>query len=170
MTNLVSLRALAQREGVAHSLSTALTEMGRHSLAWRFARDESHITVALRRPFLGSGQWNWWQNGDSRPWALWLLVFGMYGLVGLVAFGTILLLPVERAVWPPAGASPRNEPNLRLAMAALILMVAIDNLLNGAMILPYLLIMGGLAAGSRNCTEALAAKIETDTNVASISH
>jgi hypothetical protein len=94
----------------------------------------------------------------------------MYGLVGLVAFGTILLLPVERAVWPPAGASPRNEPNLRLAMAALILMVAIDNLLNGAMILPYLLIMGGLAAGSRNCTEALAAKIETDTNVASISH
>jgi hypothetical protein len=31
-------------------------------------------------------------------------------------------------------------------MAALILMVAIDNLLNGAMILPYLLIMGGLAA------------------------
>jgi hypothetical protein len=31
-------------------------------------------------------------------------------------------------------------------MTALILMVAIDNLLNGAMILPYLLIMGGLAA------------------------
>ncbi len=146
MTNLVSLRALAQRTGVVHSLSGVLTSVGRHSLVWRLARDEGHIKVALERPLLGSGEWNWWRNGDSRPWSLWLLVFGMYGLVGLASFGLILLWPVERAMWPPARASAQNEPNLRLAMAALILMVAIDNLLNGAMILPYLLIMGGLAA------------------------
>jgi hypothetical protein len=146
MSNLVSLRALAQRNDMVHSLSNALTSIGRHSLVWRFARDESHIAVALQKPLLGSGQWNWWQNGDSRPWSLWLLVFGMYGLVGLIAFGSILLLPVIRAVWLPAGADARNEPNLRLAMAALILMVAVDDLLNGAMILPYLLIMGGLAS------------------------
>ncbi len=146
MTNLVSLRALEQRNGLAHSLSADLTSMGRHSLVWRFARDENHISVALQKPLLGSGQWNWWQNGDSRPWSLWLLVFGMYGLVGLIAFGTIMLLPVLRAVWPPAGGNAPLESSLRLAMAALILMVAIDNLLNGAMILPYLLIMGGLAA------------------------
>ena len=88
-----------------HSLSAALTSIGRHSLAWRFARDEGHIVVALQKPLLGSGQWNWWQAGDSRPWSLWLLVFGMYGLVGLIAFGTILLLPVLRAVWPPEGAN-----------------------------------------------------------------
>lgn len=150
MTNLVSLRGLAQRNEVVRSLSTALTSMGRHSLIWRLARDESHITVALQKPLLGSGQWNWWQNGDSRPWSLWLLVFGMYGLFGLIAFGSILFLPVIRAVWLPSGGNVRNEPSLRLAMAALILMVAVDNLLNGAMILPYLLIMGGLASASRN--------------------
>ena len=153
MTNLVSLRALEQRNGLAHSLSAALTSIGRHSLVWRFARDEGHIIVALQKPLLGSGQWNWWQNGDSRPWSLWLLVFGMYGLVGLIAFGTILLLPILRAVWPPAGGNAPNESSLRLALAALILMAAIDNLLNGAMILPYLLFMGGLAAiqECRNC-------------------
>ena len=149
MTNFVSLRTLVQRNEMAHSLSTALTSIGRQSLAWRFARDESHITVALQNPLLGSGKWNWWQNGDPRPWSLWLLVFGMYGLVGLIAFGTILFLPVIRAVWTPAGGNAPNEPNPRLAMAALILMVAIDNLLNGAMILPYLLIMGGLAGVPR---------------------
>jgi len=169
MTNLVSLRALAQRNEMVRSVSMALTSIGRDSLVWRFARDESHIPVALQKPLLGSGQWNWWQNGDSRPWSLWVLVFGMYGLVGLIAFGSILFLPVIRAVWLPAGANARNEPNLRVAMAALILMVAVDNLLNGAMILPYLLIMGGLAAGSRNCSAALEAKIATKTSVVSIS-
>jgi hypothetical protein len=145
MTNLVSLRALAHRAGPARALSTELTNMGRQSLAWRLARDEGDIVVALQKPLLGFGQWNWWQNGVSRPWSLWLLVFGMYGLVGLVAFGGILLLPVLRAAWPPAGGNVPNQSDLRLAMAALILMVAIDNLLNGAMVLPYLLIMGGLA-------------------------
>lgn len=144
MSNLVSLRALAERNPVAHSLSSDLNSMGRHSLAWRLARDENHINVALQKPLLGYGRWNWWQNGDSRPWSLWLLVFGMYGLVGLAALGAILLLPVLRAVWKPETSS--CDPTLQPAMAALILMVAIDNLLNGAMILSYLLIIGGLAA------------------------
>jgi hypothetical protein len=146
MTNLVSLRALAREDAAARSFSGVLTSIGRHSLVWRFARDESHIAAALHNPFLGSGQWNWWQNGDSRPWSLWLLIFGMYGLVGLVAFGGILFLPVVRAVWTTAETDTPDRPNLRMAMAALILMVAIDSLLNGALILPYLLIVGGLAA------------------------
>jgi hypothetical protein len=145
MTNLVSLRALAERNEFARSLSVALNDLGRHSLVWRLARDENHINVALQTPLLGSGQWNWWQNGDSRPWSLWLLVFGMYGLVGLIAFGAILLLPVFRAIWTPTKQYASGESNLRWAMAALILMVVIDNLVNGAMILPYLLITGGIA-------------------------
>jgi hypothetical protein len=74
----------------------------------------------------------------------------MYGLVGLIAFGAILLLPVIRAVWLPADGEGSDEPNIRSALAALILMLAIDNLLNGAMILPYLLIMGGLADVKRS--------------------
>ena len=75
-----------------------------------------------------------------------MLVFGMYGLTGLAAFATILLLPIVRALRPPADGAAAIQPDLRPALAALILMVVIDNLLNGAMILPYLLIMGGLAA------------------------
>jgi hypothetical protein len=153
MTNLVSLRTLAHQNGPVRALSTELTNMGRHSLAWRLSRDEGHIVVALQKPILGSGQWNWWQNGDPRPWSLWLLVFGMYGLVGLIAFGAILFLPALRAAWPPAERNASHEPDIRLAIAALILMVAIDNLLNSAMILPHLLVMGGLASGQscKNC-------------------
>jgi hypothetical protein len=146
MTTHLSLRSLAQQNRVVYSLSSALTNIGRHSLAWRLARDESDMTVAMQEPLLGSGQWNWWQNGDSRPWSLWLLVLGMYGLVGLVAFGLILFLPVLRAVWPPGVETHAHQSYLRHALAGLILMVAFDSLLNGAMILPYLLVMGGLIA------------------------
>jgi hypothetical protein len=149
MTGLVSLRALARGNGMIHTLAEGLTSIGRHSLVWRMARDESHIRLALQHPLLGWGQWNWWQNGDFRPWSLWLLVFGMYGVIGLIAFASILFLPVLRTAWPSARPSRTisdpDDSNLRLALAALILMVALDNLLNGSMILPYLLLMGGVA-------------------------
>jgi len=147
MTGLVPLRALANKNGLLHSIVDVLRHFGRQSLAWRLSRDESFIKVALHSPFLGSGHWNWWQNGNSRPWSLWLLVFGMYGIVGLLASESILLLPVIRVVWLSASNNPRGELNLRPALAALILMVAIDSLLNGAMILPYLLVMGALSSG-----------------------
>jgi hypothetical protein len=146
MTGLVSLRALARGSGIVHSLAEGLTSIGRHSLVWRLARDESHIRLALHHPLFGSGQWNWWQNGDFRPWSLWLLVLGMYGLVGLTAFASILFLPVMRTVWPSSSTIHPQDSNLRLALAGVILMIALDSLLNGALILPYLLLMGGLAA------------------------
>jgi type IV secretory pathway VirB3-like protein len=146
MTHLVSLRSLAQENRTAHSISAALTSMGRQSFGWRLAREESEMTAALRKPLLGYGQWNWWQGGDQRPWSLWLLALGMYGLVGLTAFGLILFLPVLRAVWSSASGRGSDDIRLRQALVGVILMLAFDNLLNGAMILPYLLLMGGLIA------------------------
>jgi hypothetical protein len=64
----------------------------------------------------------------------------------LIAFGSILFLPVIRSVWSPVDGNYRDDSDLRRTLVALILMVALDNLLNGAMILPYLLAMGGLAS------------------------
>jgi hypothetical protein len=146
MTGLVPLREMAQRSGPIHAIVASLSSVGRHSVAWRLSRDESFLKVALQHPLLGSGQWNWWQSGDSRPWSLWLLVFGMYGMVGLIAFGLILFLPVLCVVWPSARKKPSDGLDMSLASTALILMVAIDCLLNGAMILPYLLVIAGLAS------------------------
>lgn len=157
MSGLLPLRALAQQQGtLLHSVASVLARSGRESFAWRFAREESHIKIALQKPILGSGQWNWWMNGDSRPWSLWLLVFGMYGAVGVFALGAIFFLPVLQAAWSSSDNQVSNSSGLRLALAVLIIMVAIDSLLNGAFILPYLLVMGGLAtpvsrAGGTRC-------------------
>jgi hypothetical protein len=146
MTNLVSLRELAKSNGAVRSIAAELASIGRQSLGWRLARDESHIAIALQRPLLGFGRWDWWQSSGSRPWSLWLLIFGMYGLVGLIAFGSILFMPVFRATWSTLNNNDGDESNLRLALVALILMIAFDSLLNGSMILPYLVIMGGMTS------------------------
>jgi len=146
MSSRVNLRYLAKNNVVLRSISNGLGDVGRHSLVWRLARDEGHMAVALKTPILGTGQWNWWKNGEIRPWSLWLLIFGMYGIAGLGSFASILFLPVMRASWsPPPGIGPRTA-QLRLAIAGLILMVAFDDLLNSAMILPYLLAMGAMAS------------------------
>jgi hypothetical protein len=138
------LRSIAQRSGVVHSAFNVLQSNGRQSFAWRLAREQSVRTILRHQPIFGSGQWNWWQGGDQRPWGLWLLVLGMYGFAGFIALGSILYLPVARSMALFSKPLHSGESDLRRMFVALILMTALDDLLNGAMILPYLLIMGGL--------------------------
>jgi hypothetical protein len=107
-------------------------------------QDEKHVGAALEKPILGSGEWDWWKVSSSRPWSLWLLTFGMYGIVGLLALEGLQFIPVARIVWSPLVRSETDGPDLRRALAAVILMSALDNLLNGSMILPILLLIGGL--------------------------
>lgn len=149
ITNPVSLRRLAQQNSTVHSIATGLNQIGRSSLAWRLARDESDISIALQHPILGSGKWDWWQKLNSRPWDICLLVFGMYGLIGLIAFEALQLLPVIRTLLLPVNQRRPEVSYLQLALVGLILMTDLDNFFNGAMILPYLLIIGGLSMPSR---------------------
>jgi hypothetical protein len=150
MTNLVTLRTLAKSNDTVRSMATGLARIGRQSLSWRLGRDESEIATALQKPILGFGRWNWWQSSASRPWSLWLLIFGMYGLIGLIAFGGILFMPILQAPRHAASNDQADDSNLRLALFALILMIAFDSLLNGSMILPYLVIMGGMVSSDRS--------------------
>lgn len=148
MFNVVSLRSLAKENHTIHSVVVDLSRLGRQSFAWRLARDESDVSIALQSPVFGSGQWNWWQKGELRPWGLWILVLGMYGLTGLVAVGLLQLLPLIRIIWLASGERTETT-QLRLILAGIILMTAVDNLFNGAMILPYLLIIGALSSPAR---------------------
>jgi hypothetical protein len=146
LANVVSLQSLVKQNPIARSAAYALRKVGRGSFGWRLSQDEKHVTSALETPALGTGEWDWWQASASRPWGLWLLAFGMYGTVGLLALEGLQLLPVARVVWFPSGHGGKEGAALRSALAATILMSAIDNLLNGSMILPLLLVIGGLSA------------------------
>ncbi len=160
LANVVSLRWMVDHNRIAHDVASFLTRIGRHSLGWRLKEDEDHVRTALTRPFLGLGQWNWWHDGPARPWGLWLLAFGMYGGVGLLALETLQIAPVVGAVcgtvWlPPSRKAPPDsdrlnsgavvDSGLRPALGAVILLAAMDNLLNSGMILPLVLLIGGMS-------------------------
>jgi len=165
LTNRVSLRWLVDHEKPAHDVASFLAKIGRRSFGWRLEQDERHVKTALAKPFLGSGRWDWWEGGEERPWGLWLLAYGMYGGVGLVALEALQFEPVIRAVWFP---SARDDPedtdlrvtnlrvtDLRLTLAAVLIMAAIDNLLNCGMILPLVLVIGGMSAAASPTVPAL---------------
>ena len=120
--------------------------LGRKSLGWRLSRDEAQAAIATRKPLLGFGEWNWWESSGTRPWDLWLLVFGMYGTFGALAMAAVLAGPIVRAACsPPPGAGPELG-SLLAALAMLLFMSTLDSLLNGALILPYVLLAGGLSS------------------------
>jgi hypothetical protein len=148
LANTISLKSLVEHNRAAYASARFLKELKRGSFGWRLSQDEQHVTSALKEPLLGSGQWDWWRASSSRPWSLWLLAFGMYGIVGLLALECLQLLPVARVLWAPFAREGIEGLELRNALAAAILISALDNLLNGSMILPLLLVIGGLSAPS----------------------
>jgi hypothetical protein len=153
LANVVSWHDLVKENPAAHAVDSYLRSIGKGSLGWRLSEDERHIGTALDEPILGYGQWNWWHGGFQRPWSLWLLVFGMYGSVGLVSLEAVLLIPVLRAVWFPLAQSDIGYTNMRHTLSAAVLITAIDSLLNSAMILPLLLVIGGMTIWSTTDTE-----------------
>jgi hypothetical protein len=153
LANVVSLRNLVHHNRAAHSIAVFLKTIGRGSFGWRLGLDERHVSIALERPILGFGEWDWWRRGTLRPWGLWLLGFGMYGILGLIALEALQVIPVIRAIWFPLARSDIEYLNLRHALAAAILITAVDNLLNSAMIMPMLLIMGGMSTWASAASE-----------------
>jgi len=77
----------------------------------------------------------------------------MYGSVGLVSLEAVLLIPPLRAVWFPLTRSDIGYTNMRHTLSAAVLMSAIDSLLNGSIILPLLLVIGGLNSWSTSDTK-----------------
>ena len=145
LANIISLRSFVKHNAAANVGAQFLRNIGRGSFGWRLSQDEKYVGLALETPILGSGEWNWWEGGSSRPWSLWLLAFGMYGMVGLLALECLQLIPAIRVVFSPFPRPRADSFHLRYALAAVILMAATDNLLNGSMILPLLLLIGGVS-------------------------
>lgn len=164
LSNVVSIRALVQRNSTAHFAEEFLKRIGRGSFGWRLWQDESHVSIALKRPVLGYGEWDWWRRGELRPWGLWLLSFGMYGIIGLLALEALQVVPVIRAIWFPLARSDIEYLNLRHALSAAILMTTIDNLLNSSMILPLLLVIGGMSTWESAATE-VEVSVQTTSNI-----
>ena len=93
LANVLSLQTLVKQNAFARSAAYSLKRIRRGSLGWRLSQDEKYVGLALEKPLLGSGEWDWWKGGSTRPWGLWLLTFGMYGLADTGALGVFNSFP-----------------------------------------------------------------------------
>ena len=102
VANFISLRSLIERNAVAYSAAQVSKRNSAPIVRMAaLSRQEKYIDTALAEPLLGTGAWDWWKGTGSRPWGLWLLALGMYGLAGLLALECLQLLPVARILGSP---------------------------------------------------------------------
>ncbi|QJW92703.1 O-antigen ligase domain-containing protein [Frigoriglobus tundricola] len=153
----VAVRATGTWSG--ESLVTAvgenIEEDRARSLEFRFINEDLLVAKALERPLFGWGGWG--RNrvydeetgGDSSTTdGLWIIVLGDRGLVGLIALGGVLLIPVVRFAYlfPAATWSTRSVAPVA-ACAVVVALWTIDCLPNG-MVLPIYVMMAGAISGA----------------------
>jgi len=121
------------------------------SLQFRLDQENELIARALERPAFGWGGWgrnrvrDEYGNDVSVTDGLWIIIMGNSGIVGLLVYGAMTLLPVARYAWllpPAAGASRAYAASS--GCAVVIGLWCVDSLFN-ATALPLLIVMvGGL--------------------------
>jgi hypothetical protein len=161
--HVVPWRELGENNPTARSIAKSLSQAGRRSLGWRLVRDEKQASIARRKPIFGSGKWDWWQSGGIRPWDIWMLVVGTYGIVGVLAVALVLLIPIILAVWYPFSPEKSDDYRIVIVLIGPLIITLLDSLMNGAIILPYLLIAGALSSQRTNKN---AIKINADLSAA----
>jgi hypothetical protein len=159
--NVFDVKALTMASGLGRRLVDASTRLDRRSFGWRLRVEERAVRVALQKPVLGRGQWDWWRSGPNgeRPWGLVSLVLGMYGVVGWSFLLGVFIAPIAAflRVGPPhLWITPNRAPAAALAGALAI--VGLDAILNPCVLLVFASVAGALV-GLKGHVEAASAWI-----------
>ncbi len=133
----------------------AVNEDRAGSLHFRLLNEDMLIEKARERPILGWGGWGrnrvYDEEGNdiSVTDGLWVLAFGMTGLVGLASLMIVLAIPAILLVrrFP---ARHWGDPRMAgpVALAVVLLLWAVDDLLNAMTIPTYPLMAGALVSFS----------------------
>jgi hypothetical protein len=146
-TGVVPLRTLAKETEIGRQAKALFEYWGRGSFGWRLNLEEIHLRNAWEKPILGQSEPDWWrESGRGRPWGLWILVFGQYGLIGLLTMTGTLLLPVFVLTRQKPSSHLRAPPWHGVGVLAVILALAFaDSLLNSTLPLVLVAVAGGLS-------------------------
>jgi hypothetical protein len=119
------------------------------SLRFRLHNEDLLVRRAMERPVAGWGRWGRFLVRDDAgsaitvPDGFWIIALGQTGLVGLIAFVCVLLLPVARlARRTPARLWAEGRLAAAGGIAALLSLYMIDSILNG-MINPVFFLAAG---------------------------
>ena len=145
LSGVIPLRAIADHTVVGRQIVEFVKSTGRGSFTWRIARDQRALPIIGAHPLVGTGQWDWWRVNGERPWGLALLIFGQFGLIGLLLAFSALLTPVRHLFaiyWRPGAWRIQSE----VPLALIILMSVGDALLNSFFFYPAIAAAGALAS------------------------
>jgi hypothetical protein len=123
-----------------------LRVVGRGSFAWRVAQDQKFLAAAAARPLVGTGAWDSWRVHGIRPWGVSILLVLQFGMIGLALAAAALLAPALRVGWRAPLRSGWRPQSLDLLLATLVVLAAIDALLNSFVYFPAMMLAGALAA------------------------
>ena len=97
LSGALPLRAIAENTAIGRHIVDIIRSSGRGSFTWRIARDQAALPTIGQHLVVGAARWDWWRQNGERPWGLALLIFGQFGLIGLVLAFSSLLTPVFSA-------------------------------------------------------------------------
>jgi hypothetical protein len=153
----VPLYMFVRAEGLWHgeealALARMLDEDRADSFAFRLENEDILLEKALRKPLYGWGGWGRWRVQDewgkdiSISDGMWIIALGETGMVGLASLTAMLLLPIVllvRRVPVRHWAHPAVAP--AAALAVILLLHAMDNLVNAMPNPVYYLCAGALS-------------------------
>jgi hypothetical protein len=145
VSGVVPIQQLGRDTAVGRQMIQALRSVGRGSLAWRISQDQKLLPAATAHPVTGTAAWDWWRSKNMRPWGLWLLMLGQFGLVGLGLCLSTLLWPALREGWRAHRASGWQAASQPLLLASLIGLAVLDAFMNSFIFFPAVVLAGGLA-------------------------
>ncbi len=145
VSGIVPVMRIGRDTAIGREVVDAFRSVGRGSFTWRISQDQKLLADARENTVIGSATWDWWRSKGTRPWGLSMLLLGQFGLVGLaLAFGS-LLWPALRVAWRAPRASGWRPEALPLMLATIVVMAALDGLLNSFFFFPAIVVAGALA-------------------------
>jgi hypothetical protein len=151
LSGVLPLRTLAKETVIGRQMVDIVRSTGRGvSFIYRIARDQSALTLISAHPVIGTARWDWWREYNRRPWDLAFLIYGQFGLIGLVLALGSLLLPALRAFNNQRSSSTWQRSNSAAPLVMIVLMAVADALLNSFFFYPAILAAGALASNDRD--------------------
>jgi hypothetical protein len=149
VSGVVPVARIANDTALGRATVGAIKSVGRGSFTWRIAQDQRALPLAMARPLIGTGQWDWWRAQPSRPWGLAMLVLGQFGLIGIVLSASALLLPAARAAWTAPRGDALAPQALPWLLAIVVLLSMLDAVLNSFVFFPAVMIAAALSTHER---------------------
>ncbi len=148
VSGVVPVMRIGRDTEIGREVVEALRSVGRGSFAWRISQDQKLLADARQNIVIGSATWDWWRPKETRPWALSMLLLGQFGLVGLTLAMGSLLWPALGVAWRAPRASGWRPDGAQLMVATIIVLAALDALLNAFFFFPAIVAAGALAGSA----------------------